>query len=87
VPCLHDGLLPQRQHADARGHRDDGCGTRARGRGSAAASLFRRSVAQSIWALLEEAPKMRRLARRRQRSAAGASAVDPALRYGSYPGG
>jgi MoaA/NifB/PqqE/SkfB family radical SAM enzyme len=33
--------------------------------GSAAASLFRRSVAQSIWALLEDAPKMRRLARRR----------------------
>jgi len=28
--------------------------------GSAAASLFRRSVAQSLWALIEETPMMRR---------------------------
>jgi hypothetical protein len=54
--------------------------------GSAAASLFRRSVAQSIWALVEDAPKMRRLARRRRRTTARASARDPALRYGSHPG-
>jgi MoaA/NifB/PqqE/SkfB family radical SAM enzyme len=33
--------------------------------GSAVASLFRRSVARSFWALVEEAPKMRRLSRRR----------------------
>ncbi len=38
--------------------------------GAAAAALFRRSVAQSLWALAEEAPKMRRLARRRKRAAA-----------------
>jgi hypothetical protein len=38
--------------------------------GSAVASLFRRSVAQSIWALLiEETPKMRRQAHRRKRAA------------------
>lgn len=30
--------------------------------GAAVASLFRRSVAQSIWALIEQMPKMRRLA-------------------------
>jgi MoaA/NifB/PqqE/SkfB family radical SAM enzyme len=40
--------------------------------GCAAASLFRRSVAQSLRALIEEAPKMRRLARRRKRAAAAA---------------
>jgi MoaA/NifB/PqqE/SkfB family radical SAM enzyme len=40
--------------------------------GCAAASLFRRSVAQSLRALIEEAPKMRRLARRRKRAAATA---------------
>jgi MoaA/NifB/PqqE/SkfB family radical SAM enzyme len=38
--------------------------------GSAVTSLFRRSVAQSIWALIEEAPKLRRQARRRKRAAA-----------------
>jgi hypothetical protein len=38
--------------------------------GTAVASLFRRSVAQSIWALVEEAPKMRRQALRRKRAAA-----------------
>ena len=38
--------------------------------GTAVASLFRRSVAQSLWALIEETPKMRRLARRRRRAAA-----------------
>src|SRR5262249_30288353 len=32
----------------------------------AVSSLFRRSVAQSLWALVEETPKMRRLARRRK---------------------
>ena len=37
---------------------------------AAAASLFRRSVAQSLWALIEETPKMRRLARRPRRTAA-----------------
>jgi len=36
--------------------------------GSAVASLFRRSVAQSLWALIEQTPKMRRLARRRRRT-------------------
>ena len=66
----------------------DAAGALAAGRiGSAAASLFRRSVAQSIWALVEDAPKMRRVARRRQRSAARASAGDPALSYRSNPGG
>ena len=34
--------------------------------GSALASLFRRGVGQSLWALIEETPKMRRLARRRR---------------------
>ena len=38
--------------------------------GLAAAALFRRSVAQSLWALIEETPKLRRLARRRKRVAA-----------------
>ena len=38
--------------------------------GAAVASLFRRSVAQSIWALAEEAPKLRHLARRRRKTAA-----------------
>ena len=37
--------------------------------GAAAAPIFRRSVAQSLWALIEEAPKMRRLARPRRRTA------------------
>jgi MoaA/NifB/PqqE/SkfB family radical SAM enzyme len=36
--------------------------------GSAVSSLFRRSVAQSLWALIEEAPKMRRLARQRKQT-------------------
>jgi MoaA/NifB/PqqE/SkfB family radical SAM enzyme len=40
--------------------------------GAATASLFRRSVAQSLWALIEETPKMRRLARRRKRAVAAA---------------
>ena len=35
--------------------------------GTALASLLRRSVAQSLWALIEETPTMRRLARRRKR--------------------
>lgn len=35
--------------------------------GDAVASLFRRSVAQSLWALIEQTPKVRRLARRRKR--------------------
>jgi hypothetical protein len=40
--------------------------------GAAGASLFRRSVAQSVLALMEETPKMRRLAlRRKQVAAAG----------------
>jgi len=38
--------------------------------GSAVSSLFRRSVAQSLWALVEETPQMRRLARRRKQIAA-----------------
>jgi MoaA/NifB/PqqE/SkfB family radical SAM enzyme len=41
--------------------------------GIATASLFRRSVAQSLWALIEETPKMRRLARRRRRATANAA--------------
>jgi MoaA/NifB/PqqE/SkfB family radical SAM enzyme len=40
--------------------------------GVAVSTLFRRSVAQSIWALVEETPKMRRLAHRRKQAAAGA---------------
>jgi MoaA/NifB/PqqE/SkfB family radical SAM enzyme len=38
--------------------------------GAAVSSLFRRSVAQSVWALIEETPQMRRLARRRKQQAA-----------------
>ncbi len=38
--------------------------------GAAAASLFRRSVAQSLWALIEEAPKLHCSARRRKRTRA-----------------
>ena len=38
--------------------------------GAAAAAPFRRSVAQSLWALIEETPRMRRLARRRGLAAA-----------------
>ena len=38
--------------------------------GGAAAALFRRGVAQSLWALIEETPKMRRLARRRKQTVA-----------------
>ena len=37
--------------------------------GNAMTSLLRRSVAQSVWALIEEAPQMRRLARRRKQIA------------------
>ncbi len=37
--------------------------------GAAVGSLFRRSVAQSLWALIEETPKLRRLARRRKQTA------------------
>ena len=37
--------------------------------GAAVSTLFRRSVAQSVWALVEETPKLRRLARRRKRTA------------------
>ncbi|MBV9374898.1 MAG: radical SAM protein [Alphaproteobacteria bacterium] len=43
--------------------------------GTAVASLFRRGVAQSLWALAEEAPKLRRLARRRKRTAATGGAL------------
>ena len=37
---------------------------------SAVSSLFRGSVAQSLWALIEETPKMHRLARRRKQTTA-----------------
>jgi hypothetical protein len=40
--------------------------------GAAVSSLFRRSVAQSLWALIEETPQMCRLARRRRRTAVNA---------------
>jgi len=40
--------------------------------GAAVSSLFRRSVAQSLWALIEETPKMRRLTRRRKGTASNA---------------
>ena len=43
--------------------------------GCAVSSLFRRSVAQSLWALVEEAPKLRHLARRRKRTAATGCAL------------
>jgi len=46
---------------------------------AAVATLFRRSVAQSLWALIEETPKMRRLARRR-RTTATANAALPVSR-------
>jgi hypothetical protein len=38
--------------------------------GTAVALLFRRSVAQSFWALMQETPKIRRLARRQKLTAA-----------------
>jgi hypothetical protein len=41
--------------------------------GTAVASLFGRSVAHSLWALIEETPKLRRLARRRKRVAASSA--------------
>jgi len=37
--------------------------------GSVAAPLLRRSVAQSLWALIKETPKMRRMARRSRQTA------------------
>jgi MoaA/NifB/PqqE/SkfB family radical SAM enzyme len=37
--------------------------------GTAVASLFRRSVAQSLWALVEETPRIRRLVRSRRQAA------------------
>jgi MoaA/NifB/PqqE/SkfB family radical SAM enzyme len=40
--------------------------------GTAVSTLFRRSVAQSLWALIEETPKLRRLARRRKQTTAAA---------------
>ncbi len=43
--------------------------------GTAAASLLRRGVAQSLPSLVEGLPQMRRLARRRKRSAASARAA------------
>ncbi|MBV9687690.1 MAG: radical SAM protein [Alphaproteobacteria bacterium] len=43
--------------------------------GAAVASLFRRGVAQSLWALAEEAPKLRHLARRRKRTGATGGAL------------
>ena len=48
--------------------------------GAATAMLFQRSVAQSIWALVEEMPKMRRLARRRRRTAAAAAVLSDGRR-------
>jgi hypothetical protein len=59
----------------------DAAGAVSAGRiGDAVRLLFRRSMAQSMWALAEQAPKMRRLARRRKRMAADAasrSAIGP----------
>jgi hypothetical protein len=46
--------------------------------GAAISSLFRRSVAQSFWALIEETPKMRRLARRRKHTASRALTLESA---------
>ena len=37
--------------------------------GAAVSTIFRRSVAQSLWALVEETPRIRRLARRRRQTA------------------
>jgi hypothetical protein len=49
----------------------DAAGALAAGRmGTAVSTLFRRSVAQSLWALIEETPKMHRQAHRRRRAAA-----------------
>ena len=47
--------------------------------GAAVSTLFRRSVAQSLWALIEETPKMRRWARRRKQIGPnpGSVASDP----------
>jgi MoaA/NifB/PqqE/SkfB family radical SAM enzyme len=47
--------------------------------GSAVTSLFRRSVAHSLWALIEQTPKMRRMARQRKRIAAGNKTLDDGL--------
>jgi MoaA/NifB/PqqE/SkfB family radical SAM enzyme len=46
--------------------------------GAAVSSLFRRSVAESVWALIEETPKIRRLARRRKHTASRALALESA---------
>jgi len=43
--------------------------------GAAVSTLFRRSVAQSLWALAEETPRLRRLARRRRQVAASRGAA------------
>jgi hypothetical protein len=45
--------------------------------GAAAASLFQRGVAQSLLALAEALPQMRRVARRRKRIAAKAGVTVP----------
>jgi hypothetical protein len=49
----------------------------------AAALLFRRSVAQSVWALGEELPRMRRLTRRHKRSIARKRSA-PSTRQSSH---
>jgi MoaA/NifB/PqqE/SkfB family radical SAM enzyme len=55
----------------------DGARDLAVGRiGASVASLFRRGMAQSLWALAEQTPKMRRLAHRRKRVK---STMDPAM--------
>ena len=43
--------------------------------GAAVSTLFRRSVAQSLWALVEQMPKVRRLARRRRQTAPTGAAL------------
>lgn len=74
---LHDGLL---RNASMLMHAAfaaaDATRALAAGQiGPAVSSLFRRSVAQSLWALMEETPKMRRRARRRK--GAGANSEVP----------
>ena len=44
--------------------------------GTAVGSLFQRSVAQSLWALIEQKPKMRRLSRRQKRTIANNEILD-----------
>jgi hypothetical protein len=75
VQCLHDGLLPKRQHADASAiaATDAARSLAADQIGAAVSTLFRRVVAQSLWALVEQTPKLSRLTWRRKQTASACS--------------